>query len=372
MSIVPAKKILLISSEFPPNTGGIGNHAFCIAGYLSENSYVVTVLADIIDVDKKELGKFQSGINFRFYPVIRSKWLIKTYFERIVSALQLAKSNEIIISSGKFSLWMGALISFFSAKKKFIAIVHGSELDLKNKIAKRITTYSLTCFHSFIAVSDFTAGLLPVKIKQTNKVSVIHNGISIEEFNPAHADKLKGHPSVITVGSVSERKGQENVIKALPGLLRVFPQLQYHIIGKPVIKHQLEKMCKELRVDDAVIFYGAVSRKKLIQLIAGCDVKMMLSNYTAKGDFEGFGIALLEANALGKPVIGSSLGGIPEAIVNEQTGIIVNAKNADEIQAALQNIMNHYEAYSQNALRWAGEHDWKILIQQYISVIESV
>lgn len=367
------KQVLFIASEFPPNVGGIGNHAYNIASYLSEADYDVTVMADLIDVDDEALLLFTNNLNFTFHPVARSGFVFLTYLKRIFKAIKLVPKKDCIICSGKFSLWLIVLLKIFYPKKKYIAVVHGTELDLKQKQAKLLTNYSLQKFDAVIAVSAFTADLLPRSIKNSGKVFIIHNGINNEEFASQYLlqQKLKGSPSLITVGSVSERKGQENVIRALPFLLQKFPQLQYHIVGKPYIQQQLEMLAGELKVYEAVSFYGIVDRIALIELISKVDVKIMLSNYTADGDFEGFGIAVLEAAALGKPAIVSNTGGISEAIVDNKTGKVVDAKNADEITNALQDILDDYQEYSTNAKQWAKEHDWKILIKQYIKVIKA-
>ncbi len=361
--------VLFISSEFPPNVGGIGNHAFSVAKYLASNGFNVHVLADLMDVDEQKLQEFQSTISFRLHPVLRSKVVIMTYMQRIQKAIALSSKADVIICSGKFQLWLVLILKAILSNKKFIAVVHGSELDLKQQWAKKLTDKSLAKFDEIISVSNFTASLLPQEVKEKNITTVIHNGINNSEFVSQQSAKLKGEPAIITVGSVTERKGQVNVINALPSLLKVFPQLHYHIVGKPVVKDELETLAKKLEVTDYVTFHGIVSRTELVNNIAGSNVKMMLSNYTADGDFEGFGIGIIEANALAKPAIGSKLGGIPDAVKDGVTGKLVDPKNAEQVTAALQQIMQDYSSFSANALQWAKDHDWDILIHQYINVI---
>ena len=361
--------ILIISSEFPPNVGGIGNHAFNVAKYLSLNGFEVQVLTNIIGVNKQLFSKFQSRLSFRVYPIFRQKFVVVTYWQRIKKAIQLSQLNDTIICSGKFQLWLILLLKIVATNKKFIAIVHGSELDLKQGWAKKLTEKSLLKFDAIIAVSHFTASLLNNTIKAKNNITIIHNGIDNNEFKSDNKQPIKGSPSIITIGSVTERKGQENVILALPALLKKFPQLHYHIVGKPVTELQLQNLANQLEVIDAITFHGIVERSVLIDLLAASNVKIMLSNYTVDGDFEGFGIGIIEANALSKPAIGSKLGGIPDAIHDTVSGRLVDPKNVAEITAALQDIMANYSAYSTQALKWAKQHDWAILIHQYIKVI---
>lgn len=367
-----SKKILIITSEFPPNVGGIGNHAYSIAKYLCIENYEVSVLADLIDIDAHEVQSFKAANPFALYPIFRSSFLPLTYFARIKKSIQLAAKSEVIICSGKFSLWLIEVLKPLFTKKQFIAVVHGSELLLPNPTAKKLTSHSLQKFNAIIAVSGFTKSLLRDDL-QKNAI-VIPNGINNSEFSVENNDtKIFSSNStvhLITLGNVTERKGQENVIRALPEMIKIFPNIHYHIVGKPSMKEAFEKIIASLNVQSYVTFYGIVFREDLIRLLQEADVKLMLSNNTSYGDVEGFGIAVLEANALGKPAIGSNNNGIKDAIDDYKTGRLVDSKNAVDITDALQDIVSNYANYSTHAKQWALQHDWKTLIKKYVDVIE--
>lgn len=368
------KKILIISSEFPPNVGGIGNHAFNIAKYLQINNYEVTVLTDLIEIDKNTYNNFIKTIAFKLIPIYRKKLVIISYFNRIINAIKYAKKSEVVICSGKFPLWVIQILKLFFSKKHYVAVVHGSELLLNNKNLRSFTNNCLAKFNKIIAVSSFTKSLLPQQL-QKNAV-VIPNGINNSEFQLYYNEAKKDNTfnqqlNLVTVGSVTERKGQENIIKALPKILQDFPHAKYHIIGKPVIKEKLQKIIEVLKLNDYVTFYGAVDRNFLIEQLSKCDIKLMLSNNTNNGDVEGFGIAVLEANALGLPAIGSNNNGIVDAIAVNKTGELVNPCSAEEITNAISNILANYSNYSDNAKEWAMKHDWLLLIKKYIAVVEN-
>lgn len=370
-----SKHILIISSEFPPNVGGIGHHAFHIAKHLSRENYSVSVVADVIDVSDAALEEFKRKISFHIYPVKRSFFLPYTYASRVLKAVYHAQKADVIICSGKFSLWMIRIIKRCYQGKKSIAVVHGTELQLPQTKAKAITEKSLQAFDIVIAVSRFTKDLLPDSVKHNSNVFVIPNGIDIDEFEQHHPSKTirpNDALQLITIGSQSERKGQENVIRAMPKVLQLFPRAHYHVVGKPVIQQYLTSVINELHLQKNATFHGAVSREKLLQLLQQSHIKLMLSNNTNDGDVEGFGIAVLEANALGLPAIGSKESGLADAIYNYKTGILVDPKNADNVTEALREIVRNYGGYSANAMEWAKKHDWNILIKEYVKMIESV
>ena len=365
------RSILLISSEFPPNVGGIGNHAYNLAKSLSGAGYSITVVTNSENIPQADLDGFVEKQNFKIHFIKRGRFLLATYFSRLRKAMATARKVDTVICSGKFSLWQAIAIQFFFPKKEWIAVVHGSELDLKSSYAKKLTDLSLQKFSKIISVSAYTQKFLPKNISPKTKLNIIPNGIDTNEFsgNEKSHTKLPGNPSLITIGSVTERKGQENVIRALPEILKKYDDARYHIVGKPVLKKKFSEMASELGVQDIIKYYGAVSRQELLSTLQAAQIKLMLSNHTSDGDFEGFGIAVLEANAFGIPVIGSRNSGIADAIKDNETGILVDPKNTDEISKGIETILNDYERFSANALEHAAAHDWKKIVDRYIEVL---
>ncbi|HYK46638.1 MAG TPA: glycosyltransferase family 4 protein [Parafilimonas sp.] len=363
-------KILIITSEFPPDAGGIGNHAFNLALHLAKRNFSVTVVADIVYASKQEIENTEWVRKINFAPVYRKRIVLASYYNRVQRAITLSKRSDVIFLSGKFPLWLSSMLRMLYPSKKIIAIVHGTELR------ERFINFNLKKCDRIIAVSNFTLSLIPSFIKTTIEICVISNGIDIDEFADAQVrprkKTSKENLQLITVGSVTERKGQRNVINALPTIIRRFPHVCYHMVGQPVLQKELQQLAIEKNLQAHIKFYGAVSREKLIQLLADGDIKLMLSTNTSSGDVEGFGIAILEANALGIPAIGSKNTGIEDAIRNNETGILVDPKNPREVSQAIEKVLADYEFFSANAKRWAMQHDWKILIDRYIEIIESV
>ena len=360
-------KTLIITSEFPPQPGGIGNHAYNLAKGFQENNYQVQVLCDIRSQNGLLEKEFDQNQSFKIIRVPRKKIIFFSYIKRIVDAHSLGRSAEVIICSGKFSLWLGGFLSLFF-KRKYIAIIHGSELTLKNYFLKWLSDLALKRFNKIIAVSNYTKSLI-FHLNLTN-VEVIPNGFS-QEFRSKINLKNKPIPVLITVGNVTQRKGQHNVIKALPLLLRKFPDLKYHIVGIPTEKKKLEKLALDLKVENAVVFFGKVSENEKSELLQQADVFVMLSEKTVKGDVEGFGIAILEANALGIPAIGALGCGIEDAIMAGVSGKLVNNKNPEELRDALHEILKNYDFYSQNAKTWSQSFTWNKIIQRYLKFLKT-
>ncbi|WP_153797757.1 glycosyltransferase family 4 protein [Foetidibacter luteolus] len=366
-------RILIIASEFPPGTGGIGNHAYNLALSFAQQGFDVSVIADIVGANEEDIRRFAASQPFRLVAITRKSFVFFTYMQRINYAIKQARRQDYIICSGKFSLWLINILRLLYRHQKIIAIVHGSELDLKSNRGKRWVAAALLKSSAVVSVSSYTSTHIPAAVLEEVPCFIIPNGINLQEFQPVPVAKAEGERlNLVTIGSMTERKGQENVIKAMPDILRQFPQAVYHIIGRPYRKQQLQQLAASLNVSGSIVFHDELSRDELLRQLAQCHIKLMLSNHTKEGDFEGFGIAILEANAMSVPAIGSNFGGITDAIVQGKTGRLVNPYEPGEISAAISDIVNSYAMYATDARAWAQQHDWKLIITRYVELLDTI
>jgi phosphatidylinositol alpha-1,6-mannosyltransferase len=361
-----SKQLLIVTSEFPPQPGGIGNHAFNLASQLRLNGYDVTVIADERSTDGEEEKLFDSSLPFRVFRIKRYRLNLWTYLMRILVYKRISNKFSTIIASGKFALWLVGL-DFFLSKDKKVAVIHGSEVNLQGAY-KHLTNRSLQNFGAVVAVSKFTKSL--VASLNLKNIYVIPNGLVIDEFDIIiNKQKLKGFPKLITVGAISQRKGQHNVIGKLPELIKIYPKIHYHLVGILSEKEKLLKFANNLNVTNYITFHGIVSRKKLISLLYESDIFVMLSEETIKGDVEGFGISLLEANYMSLPTIGSKNCGIEDAINNYKSGILIDYKDTEAFRIALEEILHNKDEYIKNAKLWAIEHSWETIIKKYMKLL---
>lgn len=367
-------KILFISSEFPPGPGGIGNQGYNIVKNLNSSGYKTNVITISDFANEKEVDLFDSSVPFKIIRFQRYNYKIITALNRFRKLLRVIKSDNynLIICSGRFSLWLGYLIRK-SCKIPSIAIAHGGDINSSNKVIKYITDRALGSFNTVIAVSGYTCKKLPPKIKK-NKYVVIPNGVDLNEFESVRVNKKaqRGSPSLLTIGNVWRRKGQQNVISHLPLLLKKYPRLHYHCVGHTTEVEFMKRLISELKVEDNVTFHGKVSREKLYQFYSSSDIFVMLSEEQESGDFEGFGIAILEANIFGLPAIGSLNSGIQDAIEHKSSGILIDPKSSAEFSWAVDDILNNKHLYSSNAIKFAQRHSWEFLIKKYIKEIEEI
>lgn len=192
----------------------------------------------------------------------------------------------------------------------------------------------------FTPVSHYTADLLKMHGVPSSRLHVVPNGTDPERFHPFDATSLRQSLGLVdktvllTVGRLVPRKGIDTTLHALPHVLRVVPNLTYLIVGTGPDRDRLEQLATDLGVAEHVHFVGWVSAEDLPRFYNVADAFVMPSHETAS-NVEGFGIVFLEAGASGVPVVGARSGGIPDAIRDGETGLLVPPSSPSDLAAAL-------------------------------------
>ncbi|MEZ5329334.1 MAG: glycosyltransferase family 4 protein [Verrucomicrobiales bacterium] len=364
-------RIMIFASEFPPQPGGIGSHAWSLGCEMHRRGFSVLVITDGRAEGKREEQVFDASAPFEILRIpfglvgLRQLRRITLYLH------QLRRwKPDCVIASGRFPLLLVAGVPTGVSK---VAILHGTEAGAPESVMKKVTLRAAQRFAALIPVSRFTRDLFELDPGDP-RVAVIPNGVSGDRFVAATGEdgSYSGSPCLTTVGNVTYRKGQDNVIRALPTLLKRYPDAVYHIAGIPTEKDAFLELAQALGVEKHIVFHGAVSNVALAGLLRATDVFLMLSSVTASGDVEGFGIAILEANLLGVPAIGARGCGIEDAIDHGVSGMLVDAKNPDAVADAVDTVMKDRASYSLGALDWVGRHSWAAIGDRYEDVLVSL
>ena len=157
---------------------------------------------------------------------------------------------------------------------------------------------------------------------------------------PSHQDRqairlklgIAQGPVLVTIGRLTEQKGHRYLLQALPGLLNTWPQLCCLFVGEGELQEALQRMATELGVERACRFVGV--RADIADILASADLFVLPSLS------EGFPFVLLEALAMGCPVVASRVNGIPELIEEGKTGLLVPARDLQALALAIQELLN--------------------------------
>jgi phosphatidylinositol alpha-1,6-mannosyltransferase len=202
-----------------------------------------------------------------------------------------------------------------------------------------------------IAISEKTKDIVLECGISPKRIEVIHNGANeqifkklnstlVQNFKIEHG--LTGKKVIFSSGALSDRKGQKIIVQSLPKVLEVLPEVVYVAVGLPNKKQELLELATELGVEKNVLFPGIVSNEELVLWLNACDLFTMTS-VNVNGDYEGFGIAVLEAALCGKTSLVSDNGGLVEAVLNNETGIVVKEGDINATAESLLDLLINNE-----------------------------
>ncbi len=210
-----------------------------------------------------------------------------------------------------------------------VATVHGSDLNLITRHTTLAPVGRFVIRHADIITVNSSymkrqlESFAPVC---SGKIRVIPMGIDPENYGHGVVSDIKreyqANHMILSVGRLIDWKGTIFLINAMPGVIRHFPDTQLLIAGSGPEKESLVKRVQELSLDHHVTFLGVVDTKVLPSLYQAADV-FVLPSINKDGKTEALGVVLLEAMASGCPVIGSNVGGIPDIIMDGETGFLV-------------------------------------------------
>ena len=176
-------------------------------------------------------------------------------------------------------------------------------------------------------------------------VRVVPPGTTPSHFRPGIDPRpvrerygLDGGPWLLTVSRLDTHKGIDTVIQALPAVRAAFPAARYAVAGVGARRPEFERLVRGLGLGDAVKFLGFVGDDQLPALYNAADLYVGASRrYDLLA--EGFGIALVEASACGLAVVGGRSGGVPDAVRDGETGILVDPDDPAAVAAAISGLL---------------------------------
>jgi len=366
-------KVLLFTLEYPPFKGGVSKYYENLVKYWPSEK-------DIFILNNND-GKLIS-VGWPFL-----KWLPGVF--ELKKLIKKEKIDHVIVGQ-ILPLGTAALIVNRIFKISYSVILHGMDLTLaiksgrKSWLAKKI----LKNASHIICASNFTAELARrfVGKKTTEKIKVVNPGV--DNFT-AHSSQLTAHLKekynlkdkivLFSIGRLVKRKGFDKVIEVMPEILKEVPNLVYVIGGvgpdEEYLKESANKNAPLIKGDRGIIFLGKISDEEKWAWFDLCDIFTMPSRQI-NDDFEGFGIVYLEASLMGKPVIAGRSGGVEDAVLNNETGLLVDSDDTKQIADAIIKLAkdeNLRKKLGESGIKRAiNEFDWKEQINKIFITINNI
>lgn len=241
-----------------------------------------------------------------------------------------------------------AMVARRSFGAPYILVAHGIDAWRITKASRRraMQKADLT-----LAVSNYTRDRLIHDVGlDANRVKILPNTFAAERFAiaPKPPQLLRRYglqpdtPVILTVCRLAETecyKGYDQIIKAMPEIMRFVPNAYYLLVGKGSDRPRIEKLIAEVGVQKAVILAGFVPDEELAEHYNLCDIFAMPSRA------EGFGIVYLEAIACGKPVLAGNKDGSRDALADGELGLLVNPDDTAEIAAEIIRVLRREHSH---------------------------
>lgn len=338
------RNILLVAGVFPPGIGGMQNYYYNLCRHSRHN---MTVLASHYAGD----ADFDAGQPFRIIrkPFLTDEKVSVLHILRLYRQVKkIVRQEQIDITIYGYILFgvIGLLLHLFYGKK-YVISVHGKDVLQLNRFffMRWLNKMILRRSSSVMVNSEYTKKLMEALGVEEDKIEIVYPGVeAVYDKAPKNAalvarHGLAGKYVLMTLGRMVERKGFDMVIKSMPEIRKRIPNAVYLIVGDGPEREALVRLAKETGVEDAVVFAGAADNGELPAYYNLCDVFVMPSRYMEdKGDVEGFGIVFLEAASCFKPVVGGNSGGIREAVVDGETGLLADPASTASIAEAVARI----------------------------------
>ncbi|MFA6428757.1 MAG: glycosyltransferase family 4 protein [Candidatus Buchananbacteria bacterium] len=328
-------KILNFNSGFMPDKGGVATYSWELTKNLARSAKVEKVLVIAFNVSARGIERVAD--NYTIIRYLRTNfWLMGL---KILWYSYKYREFDVIHATNLFPVGFWSMLGARLLGKKYYVTIYGTEVltNLASPLTFRLKRQVMKSAAKVFCISRYTCQHTLRKYSlSANNFTVVYPGVSTsftKKFDLTLKQTL-GYGNddfiVLTIGQLVVRKGMDDLIRAIS--LISDKKVKLLIVGRGVELNNLQSLVAELGLLDRVKFAGKVPEVESYYNFA--DVFCLTSrDEKESGDIEGFGLVLTEAQFRGIPVIGTNSGGIPEAMLDGQTGFIVPQRNSEAIAA---------------------------------------
>jgi phosphatidylinositol alpha-1,6-mannosyltransferase len=335
--------ILVITWNFPPRRGGMEQLLGSLCDELSKNHrlFIITAYAD--NSCPPKTGIFRPSrpglVAFFAYALWRGALLLRCHRDiRVVFGGSVLVTPLVCILARLF-------------RRRALIHAHGLDLLYPSFVYQIFIVRWLRFCDHVIANSGYTADLAKDKGALEESITIIHPGVYWQRFVLETSSELlkaerglQGKKIILFVGRLARRKGvKEFIEKSLVNIIQEVLEVQFLIVGanpkdslthRDDVRSEIEHAISAGHLEEHVQWLGVLNDEDLVKVYNLCDV-VVLPILPMKDDVEGFGIVALEAAAAAKPVVATSVGGVPDSVDNGKSGIVVAPGNYEVMSRSI-------------------------------------
>jgi phosphatidylinositol alpha-1,6-mannosyltransferase len=343
-------RVLVTTPDFPPDKGGIQLLVRQLVEHLRPFSVSVVALAapDDESVDRslrcsvhrvQRAGDHRASIGMLNARTVR----------------EAVRYRPDVIISAHIVTGPGALAAGAVLRVPTVQYTHAKELGTRGRLARSV----LSRADAVIAVSAHTARGARDRGARADRIHIIHPGI---DAPPPDTDTPRD-PMILTVARLEDRyKGFDVLLRALPLVIARVPSVCWTVVGDGPLRAELEGTARRWGLGEHVRFTGPIDDDPRDALLARAAVFAMPSRTPSRGvGGEGFGIVYLEAGRFGVPVVAGAAGGAVDAVLDGETGILVDPRDHVAVADAIADLLvdpEHARRLGDAGRRHAAELSW--------------
>lgn len=342
------KKTLIITLEFPPQVGGIATYVDQLSSQLDSEKTIVLAPKNIHakEWDKKQKYKIYRKNHFWF--------LWPRWFRLLWQVFWLCRKEKIefilvhqVLPVGYIAMIMKKLL-----KVPFIVFSHGTDITYatrskrKTRLLRKVIQKSEKVFFNSQSLRERFLRAVP---ELEEKTAVIYPCPDTDFLTRPDKDELdllraqlalEGKKVMLTVSRIDEGKGITHIARLLPDILKKEPNVVWLLIGdgpkRPMIMADIQKH----NLQNVVRYLGAIPHDELKKYYYLADLFVLLT-HPDEGREEGLGLVFLEAAACGLPAVAGRSGGVEEAVIHSQTGLVVDVYQQLTVVSAIAELLEH-------------------------------
>lgn len=340
-------RLLMITQDFPPQTGGIQTYSAELGRRFAEGCSRFEMVAPADEGHEAVDASLPYRVHRLAVPSDRM------VFATLRAGASIARRGfDAVFHAQWYTLPAGLWLRRRGLVDRVYVAAHGRELLLN--VVERVPVVGagfagardalLRRADGLMPVSRYTSGLLHDAGVRESAIHVAPNGVDPIAFRPGDGAAFRAQhglgpgPLVVTVCRLVPRKGIDTTLEAVARLRAEHAGLHYAIGGSGPDRARLEAKVAALGLGGCVTFLGRVPDAAMADCMTAADVFCMPAR-SEPPDVEGFGLVFLEAGACETAVVGARAGGVPDAIVHGETGLLVEPSDPVALAEALSTLL---------------------------------
>jgi glycosyltransferase involved in cell wall biosynthesis len=219
----------------------------------------------------------------------------------------------------------------------FSVTAHANDLFERGWLLKEKVSRS----RFFGTISEFNQHFLLEKGADVSKIEIIRCGVDSSQFSPRKGHVASTPVKLGLVGRLVEKKGVDVLLKAMAILREQGQNVQLYIAGSGPLVSELKDLTFDLGLDEkSVVFLGSIPHKEVAEFVESLDIFVLPCKRDSQGDMDGIPVVLMEAMLSGVPVISSQISGIPELVIDRETGRCIEPSNPGALALAVVDMLS--------------------------------